>query len=129
LSILAWSFGRWLRCSLVADHCGYAPRSRLASGQNPRAIIAQVISSRVLTAQVEQPHRGGTVGQFFGIDLGDGGFGDAHGLATTTIGMSFMLMEDTRNGKLTECLDGEFYHSWLSNSSKLEGRASIISKI
>jgi hypothetical protein len=49
LSILAWSFGRWLRCSLVADHCGYAPRSRLASGQNPRAIIAQVISSRVLT--------------------------------------------------------------------------------
>ena len=49
MSILAWSFGRWLRCSLVADHCGYAPRSRLASGQNPRAIIAQVISSRVLT--------------------------------------------------------------------------------
>jgi hypothetical protein len=51
LSILAWSFGRWLRCSLVADHCGYAPRSRLASGQNPRAIIAQVISSRVLCSR------------------------------------------------------------------------------
>ena len=24
---LAWSFGRWLRCSLVTDPCGYAPRS------------------------------------------------------------------------------------------------------
>ncbi len=36
----AWSFDRWLRCPLVADHCGYAPRSRLASGHNPDQLKA-----------------------------------------------------------------------------------------
>jgi hypothetical protein len=44
-SILAGSFGGWRRCSLVTDRRGYAPRSRLASRQNSRAIIAQVIFS------------------------------------------------------------------------------------
>jgi hypothetical protein len=45
MNILAGSFGRWRRCSLVADHFGYAPRSRLASGQNSCAIIVHVIFS------------------------------------------------------------------------------------
>src|SRR5438552_11572771 len=49
LSILACSFGCWLRCSLVTDHCEYAPRERLASSQNSCAIIAQLICSRLLS--------------------------------------------------------------------------------
>jgi len=36
---LTCSFAGWRRCSLVADPCGYAPRSRLASRQNPCAIL------------------------------------------------------------------------------------------
>jgi len=48
LSILAGAFAHWLCCSLVTDPYGYASRSRLASGQNSCAIIAQVISSRRL---------------------------------------------------------------------------------
>jgi hypothetical protein len=43
--IPAGSFGRWRRCSLVADPCGYAPRERLARRQNSCAIIAQVVFS------------------------------------------------------------------------------------
>ena len=38
-SNLPWSFATRLRCSLVADHCGYAPRSRLAGWQNPSGIL------------------------------------------------------------------------------------------
>jgi hypothetical protein len=34
-SNLPCSFAAHLRCSLVADRCGYAPRSRLAGRQNP----------------------------------------------------------------------------------------------
>jgi hypothetical protein len=49
-SILAGSFACWLRCELVTDPRGYAPRSRLASQQNFRAIIAQIIFSRCLRA-------------------------------------------------------------------------------
>jgi hypothetical protein len=45
MNILAGSFGRWRRCSLVTDRLGYAPRSRLASGQNSCAIIVHVIFS------------------------------------------------------------------------------------
>jgi hypothetical protein len=33
------SFSAQLRCSLVTDHCGYAPRSRLAGRQNPGGIL------------------------------------------------------------------------------------------
>jgi len=47
----AWSFARWLRCSLVADHFGYAPRSRLASGQNPGAQVVHLILHWLLSAK------------------------------------------------------------------------------
>ena len=46
---LAGSFGRWPRCSLVTDPRGYAPRSRLANGQNPRAIPGIFSSSKRLS--------------------------------------------------------------------------------
>jgi hypothetical protein len=71
LAILAWSFARWLRCPLLTDpltgqsrnlesrkqkwlRCslladplaGYARCSRLASGQNSRALIAELIFAR-----------------------------------------------------------------------------------
>jgi hypothetical protein len=49
LNILAGSFARWLRCSVVTDPCGYAPPSRLASGQNSGAIIVQVIMNGLLS--------------------------------------------------------------------------------
>jgi hypothetical protein len=49
LSVLAGPFGGWRRCSFVADRCGYAPHERLASWQNPCAIIAQVIFARCLS--------------------------------------------------------------------------------
>ncbi|SPE60081.1 hypothetical protein SBV1_370065 [Verrucomicrobia bacterium] len=39
----AWPFDRWLRYSLVTDRCGYAPRSCLASRQNPGAPVVHVI--------------------------------------------------------------------------------------
>ena len=49
LPILAWSFGRWLRCSLLTDPwAGYARRSRLISGQNPCAIKGNFILARPL---------------------------------------------------------------------------------
>ncbi|HUC85599.1 MAG TPA: glycoside hydrolase family 3 C-terminal domain-containing protein [Candidatus Acidoferrales bacterium] len=49
--ILAWSFARWLRCSLLTDPwTGYARRSRLASGQNPRAKIPELIFAQSLKA-------------------------------------------------------------------------------
>jgi hypothetical protein len=38
-SNLTGSFGGWRRCSLVADPCGYAPRLRLASRQNPCVML------------------------------------------------------------------------------------------
>ena len=56
LSILACPFARWLRCSLVTARCGDVPRSRLASGQKSRAIIAQVIFSRRLRLKKEFSH-------------------------------------------------------------------------
>src|SRR5271157_1176628 len=41
-AILAWPFGRWLRCSLLTDPlAGYARRSRHASGQKSCAIITE----------------------------------------------------------------------------------------
>src|SRR5258708_4237484 len=70
LPILAWSFGRWLRCPLLTAHwAGYARASRVgfpspprvsfptgderfairgASGQNPCAIIGNSILARPL---------------------------------------------------------------------------------
>jgi len=47
MNTLAWSFDRWLRCSLVTDP-GYTPRSRLASGQNPGAPVVHVILNSLL---------------------------------------------------------------------------------
>jgi hypothetical protein len=47
MNTFAWSFDRWLRCSLVTDP-GYAPRSRLASGQNPGAPVVHVILNSLL---------------------------------------------------------------------------------
>jgi hypothetical protein len=61
MDISAWSFDRWLCCSLVTDRCGYAPRSSqnrhdlpdfagcLASGQNPSAQIVHVILISLLS--------------------------------------------------------------------------------
>jgi hypothetical protein len=38
-SNLPCSFAAQVRCSLVADHCGYAPRLRLAGRQNPGGVL------------------------------------------------------------------------------------------
>jgi len=60
MNTFAWSFDRWLppslklrrtgRCSLVTDRNGYAPRSRLAGGQNPGAPVVHVILNSLLCA-------------------------------------------------------------------------------
>jgi hypothetical protein len=50
MNTFAWSFDRWLRCSLVTDRNGYAPRSRLASGQNPGAPGVHFILNSLLCA-------------------------------------------------------------------------------
>ena len=86
LPILAWSFGRWLRCSLLTDPwAGYARRSRVvplrselrgtspppvsfpkpderfairgASGQNPCAMIGNFILARPLSASADRGGR------------------------------------------------------------------------
>jgi hypothetical protein len=44
-SNLPCSFAAQLRCSLVADRCGYAPRSRLAGRQNPGGILLPLFIS------------------------------------------------------------------------------------
>jgi hypothetical protein len=44
-SDLPCSFAAQLRCSLVADRCGYAPRSRLAGRQNPGGILLPLFIS------------------------------------------------------------------------------------
>jgi hypothetical protein len=49
INTFAGSFDRWLRCSLVTDP-GYAPRSRLASGQNPGAPVVHVILNSLLAS-------------------------------------------------------------------------------
>ncbi|MGA2661753.1 MAG: prepilin-type N-terminal cleavage/methylation domain-containing protein [Verrucomicrobiota bacterium] len=41
LDNLTGSFGGWRRCSLVTDPGGYAPRSRLASRQNPGVLLSK----------------------------------------------------------------------------------------
>jgi hypothetical protein len=47
-SNLPCSFAAQLRCSLVADRCGYAPRSRLAGRQNPGGILLPLFISTAL---------------------------------------------------------------------------------
>jgi hypothetical protein len=64
MNTFAWSFDRWLRCSLVTDRHGYAPRSRLASGQNPGAPVVHVILNSLLCA-LPIPHNWPQ----FGIEL------------------------------------------------------------
>jgi hypothetical protein len=44
-SNLPCSFAAQLRCSLVADRCGYAPSSRLAGRQNPGGILLPLFIS------------------------------------------------------------------------------------
>ena len=45
------AFGFWLRCSLVPDRCGYAPRSRLARSQNRRQQNPNLFLSGPLAGQ------------------------------------------------------------------------------
>ena len=50
----AGSFGRGLRCSLLTDPwAGYARRSRLAGGQNSRAVKYEFIFARPLNARAK----------------------------------------------------------------------------
>jgi hypothetical protein len=46
---LPQSFTAQLRCSLVADRCGYAPRSRLGGRQNPGGILPPFFISAALS--------------------------------------------------------------------------------
>ncbi len=45
---LPCSFAARLRCSFVADRCGYAPLSRLAGRQNPCGILPPLFISTAL---------------------------------------------------------------------------------
>jgi hypothetical protein len=59
MNTFAWSFDRWLRCSLFPDRCGYAPRSRLASGQNPGAPVVHVILNSLLIGEMTTDYTDG----------------------------------------------------------------------
>jgi hypothetical protein len=52
-SNLPCSFAAQLRCSLVADRCGYAPRSRLAGRQNPGGSLLPLFISTALGINLE----------------------------------------------------------------------------